>query len=42
MTAKDTGEVWFETGQSHVTALTLDKEGRVLAGYGAEWPDLSS
>ena len=32
MTAKDTGEVWFETGQSHVTALTLDKEGRLLAG----------
>ena len=32
VTAKDTGEVWFETGQSHVTALTLDKQGRLLAG----------
>jgi outer membrane protein assembly factor BamB len=32
VTAKDTGEVWFDTGQSHVTALTLDKEGRLLGG----------
>jgi hypothetical protein len=26
------GEVWYETGQSHVTALALDAENRLLAG----------
>lgn len=26
------GEVWYETGQSHVTALALDSSGRLLAG----------
>ena len=32
VTAKGSGEVWFETGQSHVTALAIDRNGRVLAG----------
>ena len=32
VTSKGVGEVWFETGQTHVTALAVDKEGRVLAG----------
>lgn len=26
------GEVWFETGQSHVTGLSVDAQNRVLAG----------
>jgi len=26
------GEVWYETGQSHVTGLAVDPENRVLAG----------
>ena len=26
------GEVWYETGQSHVTSLALDRQGRLLAG----------
>jgi outer membrane protein assembly factor BamB len=28
----NTGEVWYETGQAHVTSLTLDSQGRLLAG----------
>ena len=32
VTAKGSGEVWLETGQSHVTALAIDGNGRVLAG----------
>ncbi len=26
------GELWYETGQTHVTALALDQKGRLLAG----------
>ncbi len=26
------GEVWYETGQSHITGLAVDAQGRVLAG----------
>jgi len=26
------GELWYETGQSHVTALAFDRQGRLLAG----------
>ncbi len=26
------GEVWYETGQSHVTSLAFDAQGRLLAG----------
>lgn len=26
------GEVWYDTGQAHVTSLTLDRQGRLLAG----------
>src|SRR3954449_3884159 len=26
---KGAGEVWFETGQSHVTSMAIDKEGRL-------------
>lgn len=26
------GEVWYETGQTHVTALAFDAQGRLLAG----------
>ena len=29
---KRSGELWYETGQSHVTALAFDSEGRLLAG----------
>ncbi|MBL8174477.1 MAG: hypothetical protein JNK48_07400 [Bryobacterales bacterium] len=32
VTAAGTGEVWYESGQSHVTALALDGQGRLLAG----------
>lgn len=32
VTAAGTGEVWYESGQSHVTALALDTQGRLLAG----------
>ena len=26
------GEVWYETGQSHITGLAVDKQNRLLAG----------
>ena len=32
VTAPGQGEVWYETGQSHVTSLALDAQGRLLAG----------
>lgn len=32
ITAAGKGEVWYETGQAHVTCLALDGEGRLLAG----------
>ena len=32
VTAAGKGEVWYETGQSHVTGLAVDPEKRVLAG----------
>lgn len=32
VTAAGQGEVYYETGQAHVTCLALDREGRLLAG----------
>ena len=32
VTAAGHGEVYYETGQSHVTCLAFDREGRLLAG----------
>lgn len=32
VTGPGTGEVWYETGQSHVTGLAVDSEKRLLAG----------
>jgi hypothetical protein len=32
ITGPNQGEVYYETGQSHVTALALDAQGRLLAG----------
>lgn len=32
VTAPGKGELWYETGQSHVTSLALDKDGLLLAG----------
>lgn len=32
VTAANQGEVWYETGQTHVTALAFDAAGRLLAG----------
>src|SRR5439155_24019917 len=32
VTGPGTGEVWYETGQSHVTGLAVDPAGRLLAG----------
>lgn len=32
ITAPGQGEIWYETGQTHVTALALDARGRLLAG----------
>ncbi|MBI4908845.1 MAG: hypothetical protein HY820_34815 [Acidobacteria bacterium] len=32
ITAQGTGEVWYETGQSNVTALAFDAQKRLLAG----------
>ena len=32
VTGANQGEVYYETGQSHVTALALDAQGRLLAG----------
>ncbi len=32
VTSAGQGEVWYETGQTHVTCLALDGSGRVLAG----------
>ena len=32
VTGPGTGEVWYETGQSHVTGLAVDSERRLLAG----------
>ncbi|MCC6537055.1 MAG: hypothetical protein IT162_05865 [Bryobacterales bacterium] len=32
VTAAGQGEVYYETGQTHVTALAWDREGRLLAG----------
>jgi hypothetical protein len=32
VTGPGKGEVWYETGQAHVTALALDAKGRLLAG----------
>lgn len=32
ITAAGQGEIWYETGQTHVTALALDRQGRLLAG----------
>jgi hypothetical protein len=32
ITGPATGEPWYETGQSHVTCLALDSQGRLLAG----------
>jgi hypothetical protein len=32
ITAPGAGEVWYETGQAHVTSLALDTQGRLLAG----------
>lgn len=32
VTSAGHGEIYYETGQSHVTALAFDREGRLLAG----------
>jgi hypothetical protein len=32
VTAPNTGEVYYETGQSHITGLAVDSQGRLLAG----------
>jgi hypothetical protein len=32
VTAANTGEVYYETGQSHITGLAVDSQGRLLAG----------
>ena len=32
ITARGQGEVYYETGQAHVTALAFDKSGALLAG----------
>jgi hypothetical protein len=32
VTSANHGELYYETGQSHVTALAFDREGRLLAG----------
>jgi hypothetical protein len=32
VTSAGKGEVYYETGQAHVTSLALDREGRLLAG----------
>lgn len=32
VTAPGQGEVWYETGQTHVTSLAWDRRGRLLAG----------
>jgi hypothetical protein len=32
ITGPGQGEVWYETGQSHVTSLAVDPQGRLLAG----------
>jgi hypothetical protein len=32
VTAAGRGEVYYETGQAHVTCLVMDREGRLLAG----------
>lgn len=32
ITAANTGELWYETGQTHVTALAFDPQQRLLAG----------
>jgi hypothetical protein len=32
ITGQNQGEVYYETGQSHVTGLALDSQGRLLAG----------
>jgi len=32
ITAPNTGEVWYETGQTHLTALAFDAKGNILAG----------
>lgn len=32
ITGPNSGEVWYETGQSHVTSMAFDREQRLLAG----------
>jgi hypothetical protein len=32
VTAAGKGEIYYETGQSHVSSLAIDREGRLLAG----------
>src|SRR5690606_20501308 len=32
VTRAGTGELWYETGQSHVTAFAFDSQDRLLAG----------
>jgi sugar lactone lactonase YvrE len=32
ITAANTGELWYETGQTHVTAIAFDNQQRLLAG----------
>ena len=42
VTSKGIGEVWFETGQSHVTALTIDKEWQSSGRDGTKRTDLQA
>ncbi len=32
ITGLNTGELWYESGQTHITALAIDAKGRLLAG----------
>src|SRR5262249_57199421 len=32
VTAPGKGEIYYDTGQAHVTSLAVDREGRLLAG----------
>ena len=32
VTSAGNGELWYETGQSHITGLAVDSQGRLLAG----------
>jgi hypothetical protein len=34
VTGAGRGELYYDTGQSHITGLAVDSEGRVLAGTG--------